>query len=317
MRRSISTILKAISKILPAALPAAYIACMRPNPSIAIFWKEHISLPLLGLARALGDALPFSLLEASALSLTGILVMLFAWNLLRHGFVRALCRLLRRFFCLLLALLWLYLGMWYPLYFGENHAYETTPAGLAASCEALINRLNASPLTFPSLQELPAKRAAFPAWLRAADLAGFCSFFTGEAFIDPDLPDCALPFVAVHERMHLLGHASEGAANIAAWQACMEAGGPWADSAALWALRYFMGSLRESDPERLASLLHAMNDATYAAFLRCGGSYLPSPPPRALQWIFDLLGISKSVQDYDILAAYLAAAMPQCYNDLS
>ncbi len=300
---------------LAAVLPAAYLACLRLLPELTILWKRHISLPLLSLMRAVGDSLPFSLLETSALLLVGIFAMLFALNLHRHGFSRALRRLLRRLACLLLTLLWLYLGIWYPLYFGESHAYEATAAELAASCEVLVDRLNGSSLSFPPLQELPAKRAALPVWLHAAKLAGFCAFFTGEAFVDPDLPDCALPFIAMHERMHLLGYASEGAANIAAWQACMDAGGAWADSAALWALRCTLGRLREMDSARHASLMQSMNDKTYAAFLRCGGSYSQAPQPPMLQWLYSLLGISESVQDYDILAAYLAANMPQCYND--
>lgn len=302
---------------LAAVLPAAHITCLRLNSGIAILWKERISLPILSLLRALGDWLPFQLLEAAALLLAAILAVLFAVSLRRKGLVRALLRLLRRLACLLLSLLWLYLGIWYPLYFGESHTYEATTDALAASCEALIDRLNASDLSFPPLQELPAKRSAFPVWLRVGKLAGFCAFFTGEAYVDPDLPDCALPFVAMHERMHLLGYAGEGAANIAAWQACMDAGGAWADSAQLWALRCSMGRLRQADPARHASLLSSMDDAAYAAFLRCGGSYSQAPQPRMLQWLYSLLGISESVQDYDILAAYLAANMPQCYNDFS
>lgn len=308
--------LKRIIFIVLMLLPAAYVACLRLNPGLAALWKEHVSLPLLGLMRMLGDSLPFSLLETSALLLAAVLAACFAAELLRRGVARALARLLRRIACMLLALLWLYLGMWYPLYFGKEYVFEAGSADLAASCEVLIECLNATPLVFEQTMELPVKRAVFPVWLRAGRLAGFCAFFTGEAFVDPDLPDCTLPFVAMHERMHLLGHAGEGAANIAAWQACMELGGPWADSAMLWALHYSMGSLREMNPARHARLVQAMDDATYAAFLRCGGSYRPSPLSGGMQWLCTLLGISESVQDYDILASHLAAAMPRCYNDL-
>lgn len=308
--------LKRIVFIVLMLLPAAYVACLRLNPGLAMAWREHVSLPLLSLMRVVGDSLPFSLLESSALLLAAILAACFAAELLRRGAARALSGVLRRIVCLLLALLWLYLGMWYPLYFGKDHVCEVGSADLAANCEILIERLNASPLVFEQTMDLPVKRAVLPVWLRAGRLAGFCAFFTGEAFVDPDLPDCTLPFVAMHERMHLLGHAGEGAANIAAWQVCMELGGPWAESAMLWALHYSMGSLREMNPIRHASLVQAMDDATYAAFLRCGGSSQPSPLSGAMQWLCTLLGISESVQDYDILASYLAAAMPRCYNDL-
>ena len=133
-------------------------------------------------------------------------------------------------------------------------------------CLRLIDELNASKLRFTGgktalLHAVEAMNAAFdaelsesavrfiryPEWMAALDLAGFYSPWTGEALVSPNLSAAALPFTACHELAHRLGVADEGAANIAAWIACRQSGGEFADSAALWALRYAMAELRASD----------------------------------------------------------------------
>ena len=78
-----------------------------------------------------------------------------------------------------------------------------------------------------------------------------------------------------------------GAANIAAWQRCLAAGGPFADSAALWALRYAMGRLRQTDPAAWQAMRAKMEGALKRTFLDCGGE---ADPPG----------------DYAALAGYLA-----------
>ena len=143
---------------------------------------------------------------------------------------------------------------------------KSSSVDLETLCLRLIDELNASRLRFSGgktalLQSVEAMNAAFdaelsesavrfiryPEWMAALDLAGFYSPWTGEALVSPNLSAAALPFTACHELAHRLGVADEGAANIAAWIACRQSGGEFADSAALWALRYAMAELRASD----------------------------------------------------------------------
>ena len=304
---------------------------IRLLPDFAIFWGKWVSLPLLRLLKTIGDAFPFVLLECFAISVGLFLI----WSIFRR-------KLLRRLTCLALGLMIAYLGIWYPLYFAAQPVYSATPAQLAALCKSLIDELNASEMDFPDIAALPAKTARFPGWMEALNISGFCSFFTGEAIVSPNLPLASLPFTAVHEQMHLQGIAGEGAANIAAWEACMELGGGYAVSAQLWALHYTTGKLRTTDrslenihqnPDqsmtklRLSSdqsmfliqqtnrslynfCMQSMNSSTARAFHKAGGSYTPVSPPAVLHAVYRLLGIEGQVQDYEILAAYLAAGLP-------
>ena len=272
-----------------SALILVLFLLLRLLPGFARAFGSAVSLPLLRLLAKAGDCFPFVLLEWVFL---GICALLLA-ALLRRRF-------LRRLLCTLLSLASLYLILWYPLYFAVQPEYRATPAEIAASCEKLIGTMNASPPDFSEMPELPAKRVRFPGWMRLLNISGICAFPTGEALVSPDLPDCALPFVAVHERMHLEGIAGEGAANIAAWQECMRLGGAFADSARLWGIRYCMGFLRSQAPALYERCMDGMEPRTLHFYREAGGAYNPSPQSR----LEIALGIAG---DYEILAHYLAA----------
>lgn len=273
---------------------------LRLIPGFAGFWREWISLPLLGLLRSVGDHVPFALLEW-----LGIAVCVFlAVSLLRR-------KLLRSAACILLVLFTAYLTLWYPLYFAPRSTYIVEAKQIAALCETIIDGFNADTADFGELSALPAKTARFPGWMRVFRVNGFCSFFTGEAIVSPELPEPILPFVAVHERMHLEGIAGEGAANIAAWKACMLLGRNYADSARLWALRYGMGVLKKTDPGLYSDCMRRMDAETWRMFRESGGSYSPAETSLLRQAFFRLMGIEVPAQDYEILTHYLAAGLPQ------
>ena len=109
-------------------------------------------------------------------------------------------------------------------------------------------------------------------------LPAVCGLFTpptGEAIVDPTAPAPLIPFTAVHELMHLGGIADEGAANIAAWERCTAFGGPFADSARLWALRYALGRLNRADEAAWRRVRGNMKDPLTRVFQACGGEVMP------------------------------------------
>ena len=189
-----------------------------------------------------------------------------------------------------------------------------TPGQLEWLCGALIDALNASPLAFPepaeSLRLAPAaaglpeavvKAARYPEWMRAASVSGLFVPLTGEALADATAPAPLIPFTAVHELMHLSGIADEGAANIAAWDRCLAAGGAFADSARLWALRYAMGLLYRVDEEAWQRARDKMKDPLARVYMDCGGEALAGAP-RASR--FPRLSLQRG--DYAALARWLA-----------
>lgn len=273
---------------------------IRLLPGFAGFWQKWISLPALGILAELGSRLPFVLLEWGGMACGGLL----AWSLARRRFPK-------RLLALGLALIIVCIAIWYPLYFSEQPPAAALPHELATLSQSLIDELNASPPDFSVLPELPAKTARFPGWMRFFSVNGVCAFFTGEAIVSPELSPAALPFTAVHEKMHLLGVAGEGAANIAAYEACMELGGSFASSARLFALRYAMGELRRMDEALYAACMRRMNADTRLAYQNCGGSWQKPARSPFIQNFFRTLGIEIQLRDYEILAHYLAAGLRQ------
>jgi len=284
--------------IIWAALALSFMLGLRLVPGFAQVWGGWVSRPILRGLSWFGDRAPFSILEWGVLTLAAFLLLSLP-----------LRRFFRNLLCILLALASVFLTVWYPLYFAAHGAYGADMNQIAASSERLIDELNASELDFSQLPALPAKFARFPRWMELLQITGFGSFFTGEALISPDLPACSLPFIAVHERMHIQGFADEGAANIAAWQECMARGGVFADSARLWALRYSMGLLRSAHPESYDACLDRMNPCTLRFYREAGGAYAPLPRSGGLQAAFSALHISSQLSSYEILAVYLAADM--------
>lgn len=301
-------------RLLRAALlalpPALLCTAVRLLPDFAARWSAWVAQPMLQRIALLGARLAFSLMEWGLLVLILAICIGFILRLYRRGVMHAIVHLLRRICTLLMALVWLLATLWYPLYFAEEATRITaTPAQLAASCRVLIDDLSISSLDFSvPPEDLPAKQAAFPFWMDALNLAGFASFLTGEALISPELEVAAVPFVAVHEFMHTLGHADEGAANLAAWEECLRRGGVYADSARLWALKDSLALLRRADYAAWSSIRGGLPTEIDVLLVQLGGE--TAPPGDGALAVLAPLGLAESVQSYEILALYLAAQMP-------
>ena len=298
-------------RLLRAALctlpPMLLCMAVQLLPMFAERWSAWIARPMLQTIALIGGRLPFPLMEWGVLALLVALCIGFIYRLCRRGVLHAAVCTLKRICLLLMALVWLLAALWYPLYFAEPPLHITaTPAQLAASCRTLINELSASSLDFSVLpDDLPAKQAAFPIWMDALNLAGFSSFLTGEALISPELDDAAVPFVAVHESMHTLGHADEGRTNLAAWDACQRRGGLYADSARLWALKDSLALLRRMDSDAWSIVRGELPPEIDVLLTQLGGE--TAPPGNAALAALKLLGLAEHAQNYDILALWLAA----------
>lgn len=251
------------------------------------------ALPVMGALHRLtaGAALPVAEVLGMALAGTGILTLVGA-------IVRAVAgdggKALRR---------WARGGAWAALALGGALALLWVPAAarpadgppapedgeLAWLCGQLVDALNAAPLDFPppteSLRLAPeaanlpgrvVKAARYPEWMRLCRCSGLFVPLTGEALADATAPAALVPFTAVHELMHLAGIADEGAANIAAWDRCAAAGGAFADSARLWALRYALGMLRERDNAAWQAVRNSMKDPLAQVFREIGGEIMPA-----------------------------------------
>ena len=190
------------------------------------------------------------------------------------------------------------MALWLPRYFNPVASYEV-PEDVEGLCIQLIGELNEAPLAFDEpfdtageaagLPWARVKPVRYPEWMRALGLAGLFCPWTGEAVVDPGAPPGYLPFTCVHELMHLRGIADEGQANIEAYQACMEYGGMYADSARLWALRYGLGHM---DEDARARVLRHVSDRL-SPFIRI------AEPSR--------LRVPRKLGDYDALLGWLAA----------
>lgn len=278
------------------ALLLSFFLLIRFSQTFAQFWAQHMSLPILRNAENVGTSIPFPILEWASLAIAAYLIA----GLMKKHFFKRISALLLAFVCA-------YLTIWYPLYFQSNPTPFADDRKLTLLCEALIDDLNAADLSFELPEDLPAKTALFPIWMDAFGIYGFCSFFTGEALIYPQLSSESKPFVAVHEAVHLRGFAGEGTANIAAWEECMQRGGAYALSAKLWALRYGMSLLYQIIPSYTDNLMLRMNAQTLRAYHAIGGGTLPTSLGRFSQRIYAAMGIETYMQDYEILAHYLAA----------
>lgn len=301
-------------RLLRAALctlpPMLLCMAVRLLPMFAEHWSAWVARPMLQTIALIGGRLPFPLMEWGVLALLVALCIGFIYRLCRRGVLHAAVCTLKRICLLLMALVWLLAALWYPLYFAEAPLRITvTSAQLAASCRTLIDDLNADSLDFSEVpDDLPAKYAAFPGWMQVLNLAGFASFLTGEALISPELPNAAVPFVAVHESMHTLGHADEGRTNLAAWAECLRRGGVYADSARLWALKDSLALLRRVDSGAWAAIRSELPPQLDRLISQLGGE--TAPPGDGALAVLAPLGLAESVQSYEILALYLAAEMP-------
>ena len=272
--------------LICVAILAPAMAILRFWPGLAGLWMESAALPLLhGLHRA-SAALPFPVLEPLAL-------------LLLMGLLRRRLRALSLAF-----ILGMYGLLWYPAYFAAPAPQCDAPADPERLCVLLTDALNASALAFEppfgaagAVTGLPGARvkpARWPEWMRAMDIEGLFSPWTGEALADADAPPGSLPFTCVHELMHLKGIADEGQANIAAYRLCLEEGGMFADSARLWALRCALSRLDDAARARVARRANRR----LRPLLMISDPREPSP-------LFRLMGIGRQTADYDAVLGWL------------
>ena len=263
---------------------------LRHFPAFARWMMESLSVPGMVLLHRLTASISFSLAEPLALAFV-LLALAGLFSACASGSLRHLKRLMSALSVLLLA----FILLWGPALAVPVPGIPVPHADrLSWLCAQLVEQLNASPLAFPAdaLAQAPlvageparaVKAVRFPGWMALARAWGMFIPLTGEALVDPCEPAPLVPFTAVHELMHLTGIADEGTANVAAWERCMAAGGPFADSARLWALRYAMGLLHHTDPTAWQSIQNKMNGALLRTFLDCGGE-AESVTPRRLSF---------------------------------
>lgn len=247
----------------------------RFRPEFAGAWARHFSGPALRLLNGWTGRLPFPLAEPLA-ALAALCALAGRPRRWRAGIA-----LLLAAGC---ALLWLP-GV---ARVGAAALPEPGADALEALCLELVDALDGAAPAFPAPAEslalapgvagLPGgavKAALFPEWMRMLRVAGVAVPWTGEAVVDGSAAPALIPFTAVHELMHVSGVADEGAANIAAWEKCVRAGGSFADSARLWALRYAAGMLAEADEGRCARVLGGMGPELARLWGELGGVLPP------------------------------------------
>ena len=270
-----------------------------------------VSLPAMAALHRLTARFPFPVAEPAALVLIALPL---------PGLIRVVLRKqpLRRWLDALAAGGLLIAGalilLWAPACaMPADPVPEPGATQLAWLCESLIESLNDAPLAFPApadalaraplaagLPDCAVKAARYPEWMDLIHAWGLFVPLTGEALVDAGEPAPLLPFTAVHELSHLSGIADEGAANVAAWNRCLAAGGAFADSARLWALRYAMGLLRREDEAAWLRASKNMKDALLRVYRDCGGEAGPGHPR----------SVSLIRGDYAALACYLSCAAP-------
>lgn len=270
--------------------PAAAAGCLLAAgafPPFAGWLLARLSVPAMRALHRLTAPVPFPVAEAAALALAALLTGSLACAAARAALRRRatpLARWLRATRAAALFLATALALLWGPAWAAPvADAPMPDAARLSRLCDSLIDGLNAACGPFPdpadSLAMAPAvagmagcavKAARYPAWMALAGAWGVFVPLTGEALVDAAAPAPLIPFTAVHELTHLTGVADEGAANVAAWERCMAAGGSFADSARLWALRYAMGQLHDADPAAWQAVQNKMKDALLRTFLDCG-----------------------------------------------
>ena len=271
--------------VLP--LTAALVLALWRWPRLAGWVWNRISVPAMGWLHQVTAGVGFPVVEpVAAVFLAALGAALIRW--VAGGGVRAL----KRWGLATLAIVAALALLWGPGWASPVRASARAEAGsLAELCGVLIDRLNGDFGPFPETGEalacapvvagLPGrvvKVARVPGWMALAGVWGMFVPLTGEALVDPGMPAPLLPFTAVHELMHLSGIADEGAANLAAWEKCLDAGGPFADSARLWALRYAMGQLCQRDDGAWQAARRRMGDGLLETFIQCGGEAEAAAP---------------------------------------
>ena len=291
--------------IAAGAVVLFMLAC-RLSPCLDRAALDGFCRPAMLALQRLTAPVPFPVAEPLGL----VLAALPAFRLFASlGSAKALCRWLTGVTWAALTLGGLLALLWGPaLLLAEEAVSPPEGDRLAWLCGALVDALNGMEPAFPDpvdtlrlapdvagLSDAVVKAARYPEWMEAAGIWGLYVPLTGEALVDVTAPAPLIPFTAVHELMHLAGIADEGAANIAAWQRCMDAGGAFADSARLWALRYAMGLLCHEDASAWRRAEAGMEDHLRQIYRACGGEALPAGR-----------GLACVPGNYAALAGYLA-----------
>ena len=299
--------------------PLAVGAASRCSPRFAALWSRTVIAGYARAASGLTGRLAFPLVEILAIACGAALL-----TLLAAGRFRAALRLGWGLPALLLAGYGL---IWYPLYFTPAgrpcavHAPADADA-LARLAEGLVAALAekdgaAACRSAPILADAPftfsqprPKEARYGEWMRAGRLAGLFLPWTAEAVYSPERPAAARPFTACHELAHLMGIADEGQANIAAYRACVRAGGEWARSARLQALACALPRLSALDGAAWERCVAGLDARSYADLQAMGGLRgLPRGMPGLIGRLTEWLGIRGSLEDYAALEDYLAGAV--------
>lgn len=288
----------------------------------ADFWTDRVVRPLADGLGEIAVRLPFPALEVLAVGLSGAAIVGLVRSvvcMLRKKSARPLMGWAERVALLLAVIFLIYAVGWAPSRFAGNFLEVQTASAeeMWTLCWSLIGELNDSALRFSGdetalhlaaeAMELPESSARFvryPEWMRGLHLAGLYSPWTGEALINPDAFAGAIPFTACHELAHRLGVGDEFQANIAAYNACREAGGELADSAKLWALRYGMDALRRENTALWEGCVQRMSSRLRDAFSAMGGLAETEEPSENGLW--SALGLSSPAGRYSLLAHWLA-----------
>lgn len=325
--------MRRLSAMLSLSLVIGFMLLCRSSPGFSAAWSKAVLQPAGSFLCSLSARLPFPALEPGAIALAAWLATALLRSLIDLARTRCARRALLRFRRPALAAIVLmagYAALWYPAYWAapaERHSASTEQ--VLVVCEVLIDRLNASDLTFSPApvalrsaeraaeqileRELPdgvIKLARYPEWMSALGISGLYSPWTGEAIVSPRLSPAALPFTACHELMHLGGIADEGAANIAAWSACQAAGGDVALSADLWGLRYAMSALAKADPDRWRGCVRRMSEPLKETFGSMNGFASPADSSRPMDAVLAAAGLGDAVCSYDALVGWLAIDIP-------
>ena len=94
-----------------------------------------------------------------------------------------------------------------------------------------------------------------------AGITGIYSFFTGEANVNIEYPDCDLPFTAAHELAHARGFGRENEANFLAFLACSYSDDSYIKySGYLNLYSYLASALSRTDKEKYKELMSGLSE---------------------------------------------------------
>lgn len=291
-----------------AGAAGVYALLCRFWPGFARAALDGFALPVMNWLHRLTAAVPFPVVEPLAIGLMAVLLI----SMMKAAITRRV-RALGGVAWTAIMIAVLLIILWGPAMAQPVEAAPIpTVRQLERLCVQLIDRLNDVDWDgidavaclrrageVAGMSNRVVKAARYPEWMRACRCAGLFVPLTGEALVDADAPTALVPFTAVHELTHLSGVADEGAANLLAWERCVAAGGDFAASARLWALRYAMGLLEEAEYVLCRRVETKMDAALSRVYREAGGGIAPaSPAPFSL-----------TRGDYAALAKHLAARL--------